>query len=537
MTFPLSYPNVDGSESNLIINAAEVLYVLGANGTGKSSLMQRFYQTTRPFSRRISAHRQTWFTSNTLDLTPLGKRNTEQSMANTDSNLQSRYMDSYAPQRASLTVFDLIDAQNVRARSIAAAVDASDLVGAVEKSTAEAPLKAINALLKQSNIPIEIDVIENEQIVARKNGGAPYSIAELSDGERNTLLIAGDVLTSKPGSLIIIDEPERHLHRSIISPLLTALFNKRNDCAFVIATHDIDLPLDNETARVLLVRSANYAGSNPQSWEADLLESGVAIDEQVKRDVLGSRRKIVFVEGNEDSLDKPLYSLIFPMVSMVSKETCREVEQSVRGLRSVQPLSWVRAWGIVDRDNRSDDEVANLNRQSIFAIAVYSVEGIYYHPRIIRMVAERQAKVTGAHADRATVAAINAGLDHVSRQKTRMIHKAATRAARERVLMQLPTVPSVAAGTPVSVNLDVAAIVAEKESELNAKIEAKDWDGIVKTCPIRESGALDGIRRAVGLPTVKDYEAAVRTLLTDDSEALAFVRGLFGHAAAQISGD
>ena len=46
-----------------------------------------------------------------------------------------------------------------------------------------------------------------------------HIFAELSDGERNALLIGSDVLTTEPNSLIILDEPERHLHRSIISPL------------------------------------------------------------------------------------------------------------------------------------------------------------------------------------------------------------------------------------------------------------------------------------------------------------------------------
>ena len=170
--------------------------------------------------------------------------------------------------------------------------------------------------------------------MALKNGGVPYSIAELSDGERNALLIAGDVLTAKPGTLLIIDEPERHLHRSIISPLLTLLFDKRRDCAFVIATHDIDLPLDSEGARVLLVRSAVYQGSTVTSWEADLIDQGAPLDEDIKRDVIGSRRRILFVEGKEESLDKPLYSLLFPMVSVVAKESAKGVEQAVVGLRA-----------------------------------------------------------------------------------------------------------------------------------------------------------------------------------------------------------
>ncbi len=57
--------------------------------------------------------------------------------------------------------------------------------------------------------------------IASKSGGPHYSVAKLSDGERNALLIAATVLSVTPETLLLIDEPERHLHRSIISPPLT----------------------------------------------------------------------------------------------------------------------------------------------------------------------------------------------------------------------------------------------------------------------------------------------------------------------------
>lgn len=535
MTFNLSFDQSNGLLTPIPMGPGDVLFVLGANGTGKSSLMQRFYQESRPNNRRISAHRQTWFTSNTLDLTPAGKRNTEQSMANTDTGVQSRYMDNYAGQRASMTIFDLIDAQNVRARSIAAAVDNADIASAVAKSAEEAPLRAINSLPLQSNIPIEIDVVENEQIVARKNGGDPYSIAELSDGERNALLIAGDVLTAKPGTLLIINEPERHLHRSIISPLLTLLFAKRPDCAFVIATHDVDLPLDNAGARVLLVRSALYQHSHVQSWEADLLEAGAPLDEEIKRDVVGSRRKILFVEGKEESLDKPLYSLIFPMVSVVAKDSCRGVEQAVTGLRAAKSLTWVHAWGIVDGDNQNADRIASLAAQSIFAVPFYSVEAVYYHPWVISRVAGRLSELTSTDPISNTESAIDAGIARVRQHRTNMVLKAATKAARDLLMNALPTVPTVSAAVPISINIDTGALVAAKETELDSRLNARDWLAVVTTCPIRESGALDPISRAVGFPGRRDYEAAVRTMLTDDVEALTFVRELFAGAYSSIT--
>ena len=60
------------------------------------------------------------------------------------------------------------------------------------------------------------------------------------------MIIAAHVITADPGIVFLIDEPERHLHRSIIQPFLSALFNlRKDDCAFVIATHEIALPVEN----------------------------------------------------------------------------------------------------------------------------------------------------------------------------------------------------------------------------------------------------------------------------------------------------
>ena len=147
-----------------------------------------------------------------------------------------------------MAIYDLVDAENVRARGIAGAIDSNNFDLAKELRKKDAPIKIINELLKLSSIPVTIAIHENAQIVASKNGSPPYRIAELSDGERNAILIAASVLTAK-GTLLLIDEPERHLHRAIISPLLAELFVRRPDCPFVVSTHDLMLPLDNPTAR------------------------------------------------------------------------------------------------------------------------------------------------------------------------------------------------------------------------------------------------------------------------------------------------
>lgn len=213
MPFNLSFPSQNPAVANSQLNAGELIFILGANGTGKSSLLHRFANQNSSHVRKISAHRQTWMNSDALDLTPARKLQTEEQIKNQDRTQESRYKDSFAAQRASMTIYELINAENVRARAIAAAVDADDPDGVSDAKKVEAPITVINELLRQSNIPVKISVRANERLMASKNGGPEYSAAELSDGERNALMIAGNVLTAPPGVLLIVDEPERHLHR------------------------------------------------------------------------------------------------------------------------------------------------------------------------------------------------------------------------------------------------------------------------------------------------------------------------------------
>lgn len=106
------------------LDHGEMLFVLGANGVGKSSLMHRFAHQNRTNLRKIAAHRQTWMASDALDMTPANKVQTEKHIENEERQPQSRHRVSYAAQRASLIIYEMIDAENVRARRIAAEVDA-----------------------------------------------------------------------------------------------------------------------------------------------------------------------------------------------------------------------------------------------------------------------------------------------------------------------------------------------------------------------------------------------------------------------------
>jgi hypothetical protein len=286
-------------------------------------------------------------------------------------------------------------------------------------------------------MPIEISIDNTDKILASKNECTPFDVAALSDGERNALIVATIILTASPETLILIDEPERHLHRSIIVPLIKELTEMRSDCAFVIATHELALASDFKSTHALLVRDCTFENNMAVSWDFDYIprnhseaEEQDEINESLKKDLMGSRRRILFVEGEEGSLDRPLYSLIFPGVSVISKSGCREVERAVAGLRGSEPYHWVKAFGVIDEDRREPANISELRQKGVYAIEAYSVESIYYHPELQRRAVNRLCDTTAGNPVQALGDARSAALKAFEEAREHLCGKVAEKTLR-----------------------------------------------------------------------------------------------------------
>ena len=530
--FNLGIPRIDAAESIVPLQRGGIFFVMGANGTGKSSLMHRFYRDNPDSAVRITAHRRTWFASGVVDITARQKQQRESSMRSGERDPSFRWRADYDEQRASVVIFSLVDAENSLARRIAELMRTGEEDKARKAAKEDSPLRKINSLLWSANLPVTISIEPGEEILAQRHGDPTYSIAEMSDGERSVVLLGTEVLTAKPGSLVLIDEPERHLHRSIITPLISSLLAMRADCSFVVATHEVGLPMDFPWAQVLLLRRpSRFSRGVADCWDADLLEPGHAPDEQLQRDILGARRKILFVEGKATgSLDQPLYSLLFPSLSVIPKEGQGQVVRCVKGVKGLQNaghLAWVEPFGIVDRDNRTDEEVSALREDGVFALDLYSVESIYYHPKIQLHVAKRQAQAVGRDATADVQRAKQRALCEIRRRVDYVVGMR----TRERALRRAH------AGIPADVDVDkvldvppvdVPALLNQERAALEKALADGDFVTIVEGYPIRETGALAAIAKCLGFPSRREYEQAVLTLLRADGESREWVRSRFG---------
>lgn len=463
------------------------LFILGQNGTGKSALVHRISNTLpRQLVSYVPGSRPNYFDNESIVLAPVSARQMTDNFANWDATPEARWRPINGTARNEVSVF------NLKANEVQYKLDAANDIAdkgaqapAIGKlQSRSSPLDQLNRILRQGNLPVQLQMARAELVVQRF--GQEYSIARMSDGERAALIIAAEVISAPIGKIFIIDEPEPHLHESIAAPLLAALIRQRPDCAFVISTHELSLPEDIADSRVLMVRGCTWHGNDVANWDVDLLPLTAEIPEDLRVEVLGSRRKILFVEGVKASLDQPMYALLFPNVSVQPRDGSREVRRAVTGLRSVPSLHRVQAYGLVDNDGLSVGEIASLEADGVHALPVFSVESLYYSQPVRAAIATQQAATFGLDHAQMLTQAEQAALDEL-RQPPCADHLAARVSLvtmREQILAAAPNKKDLMKAS-ANINISIASPYPGERQKLQTMLDVADLDGVIRRYPVR----------------------------------------------------
>ena len=537
-------PQASGQTLQISLGAGDRLFMLGANGSGKSALIQHLVSSNpRKTIRRISAHRQTWFDSGSIDFTPRNRKDFDRQYIKLETQADSRWKDHNAHAKQSAVFFDLIAKDNAEARSLRSLLRHGDpqdpdktLKNAIEAARSSVPLfEQLNELLVLGTLPVSLENSEGEEILAHHgNGAASFSIAQMSDGERSAALIAATVLTVKPETVLLIDEPELHLHRSIIEPFLSALFEQRKDCTFIVSTHEIALPMAHPAARVLLVRSCQWSGNTAKTWDVKVLEPDADLPEDLRRAILGARRRIVFVEGESGSLDLPLYAALFPGLSVIPKGSCADVQKAVRGLRASQGFHHVEAFGLIDRDDRLKDEIGKLVDNGVFVMDACSVESLYYCSDAIAAVARWQAESLRDDANAMIESAEQEAFDALAQNEIpeRMAARRCERQIRNSMMSQLPTWKRVKDNAPFTITVD--SPYPDELNRLQELVAARELDGLVARYPLRESNVFNAIAIALKCQTRGDYERMVVSRILKDDDLAQQLKQRIGSLSIEL---
>lgn len=228
---------------------------------------------------------------------------------------------------------------------------------------------------------IKLTTGELGQIKVERLGTPSYEGNSLSDGEKAAFYLIGRVLLAPQGSMIIIDEPELHFHKSIVSALWDRLELKRPDCTFFYFTHDIDFAVSRD-AKKLWIKNFEY----PNKWDFQEIEENV-IPEELYLKILGSQRKVLFCEGTKASWDFKLFSSLFPEYLVEPVGSCNKVRRYTEAFNS-SGIANVKCVGIIDKDLLGQEEISELERKNIFVLGVAEIENIFLLKELLEPFAQ-----------------------------------------------------------------------------------------------------------------------------------------------------
>ncbi len=222
-----------------------------------------------------------------------------------------------------------------------------------------------------------------------------YSGNTMSDGEKAALYLAGRVFSAEPG-ILIVDEPETHLHSLLAINLWDVLERERPDLRFIYITHDLTFALSRTKSRYALasptqgLKLLNITDDLP-SDTAEILLGSASLSFYASR--------IVFTEGTKDSVDYSFYNAWFKKRDTVVRTvgSCDMVIRCTDALAQSGIATSLTAQGIVDGDYHSD-VFRSVRTKSVLVLKVHEIESLFCLPEVVAAVARHLAKSFDADA-------------------------------------------------------------------------------------------------------------------------------------------
>lgn len=374
---------------------SNAVILIGANGAGKSHLGAWIEQQDLPNVHRIGAQRKLSFNDNI----PLKSYSQAEDLVlyGNDTHLgkEKKIFKYGSPDEGMFTLKLVDDFDNVLSALIAKKTNESDSYlnecKKAEERGATYPHTPVTVIDKLTSIwndifPQRKLILEDSKFRAIHQMDIDtenkYSATKMSDGERSVLYFAAQVLCVPNNKILIVDEPELHLHKSLMNRLWTTLEEYRQDCLFIYITHDTQFASLHSHADKIWIKE--YNGKSKWIWEK-VVDSD--LPEDLLLDVLGNRKPVLFVEGEKNSFDTQLYSAIYKDYYVVACGSCSQVIARTKAFRKNTMLHHIAAYGIIDRDYRSEYEIEKYEKDGIYTIQVAEVENLFIVEELVRAMA------------------------------------------------------------------------------------------------------------------------------------------------------
>jgi hypothetical protein len=522
VTFSFSVPTPSGPMGFQAKAGTSLLFV-GANGTGKTRLAVRIEDELGDRAHRISAHRA-------LNLNPSVPKINERAAI---LGLRTGHPDERAALhnrigsrwRNNAAVSLLNDYDNLLQALFAEQSNTALVTHKNARAGGDQPisLTKFEKLVEiwDSVLPhLELDITGDDIQASVAGSDVKYGASNLSDGERAIFYLIGQTLMALPDSLIIFDEPELHIHRSIMSRLWDELEAARPDCGMVFISHDLEFVASREGQKFILRDFDPVNG-----WTIERVPDDTGFTEDITTLILGSRQPVLFVEGKGGSLDQAIYRACYPDWTIIPRGSCEEVIHAVVTMRANAALTRVSCAGIVDADAYDAEDAQLLHGKGIAILPVSEIENLFLLPSVTEAIAKGEGyegETLAAKLDLIFGELFTQASDPKNQLPVvmRYCRRRIDRTLKKIDLSATSDVPSLASEYIAKTSaLDVTSIATMAADSLQRSIADKDIPELLKWYD--NKGVLGIACKAKGTSKVQFEQWIVRTLLNDTAPALS----------------
>ncbi|HEN9507342.1 AAA family ATPase [Acinetobacter baumannii] len=366
---------------------SENIVAIGANGSGKSTLSEYLKDSFGANGQIISAQKlliiPTFSSISNISTTEEKLRNYQVNHNNFKSTYKAENSDVYSILNVVGGEFKaLLD--NLLAERIHCRNKYCDTKLANPDIAEEVPLTKLDKVIQIWNSLIQHRELfcDGVNIYLRSDTNNAYQACLMSDGEKVALYHIAHIIQAPRDGFIIIDEPEIYLHKSILNKLWDILENERNDCIFMYLTHDVDFASTRYSAKKLWIKSFKF----PNIWDIEKIPADSDLPENLLLELLGSRKNILFCEGEVGKIDETIYNILFPNYTIRPVRFCHSVINYTKAFNMLG-MTTTKAYGIIDSDHHSSTRLDRLKTENIFALKVAEVENLLLDLDFLKLLA------------------------------------------------------------------------------------------------------------------------------------------------------
>lgn len=363
-----------------IATLKDTAVIVGANGSGKSTFVNSMAGMSLGNLTVIPAQKNLYFSDKAYKRESYSVEQYQSvNLKSTNEDYkQDDEMESQTTQRIFAPFTFMITALVNEVAQISTNERAIDLTNRTV-STWDRMMKIWEKMIPE--ITFRVDAVERK-IIASRNG-QEYPLNRLSDGEKCILFYIGNVLLTKKDSYIVVDEPETFLNAAVYNKLWDILIGERDDCQFIFTSHNVEFIMARRNSVLVWCRQF----TPPDQVELRPLSTDHGIPTALLAELIGSRRKILFCEGTEESLDYQIFSSLY-----LEDFTVKPVGGHDKVIEYTRVFNELPAWvnnsavGIVDRDGLTKAEITSLEESHVTCLPCNEIEMLLIDQSVMESV-------------------------------------------------------------------------------------------------------------------------------------------------------